>query len=246
MLSGVAATADALLERLASAPGETGIFLDFDGVLAPIVSRPEDAFPPPETVAELERLVERYALVSVVSGRAGADVSERVGVRGIVYVGSHGLEQDPQAERWHRRLVDLASDAPWPESQIELKGVSIAFHFRDAEDERAAVQALEEIAERARDEGLVARFGRKVLEVLPPVGSNKGTAVRQLLDEAGLTRALVAGDDTTDLDSFLAVGDLPCAVRVAVLSEESPQLLRDYAEIVVGSTGEFLELLRRL
>ena len=246
MLSAVAATADALLERLSSAPAETGIFLDFDGVLAPIVSRPEDANAPPETRAELERLVERYALVSVVSGRAGSDVSERVGVGGIVYVGSHGLEGDPQAERWRRRIAELASDAPWPASETELKGLSVAFHFRDAEDERAAVLELEGIAARASDEGLVARFGRKVLEVLPPVGSNKGTAVRHLLEERGLSRALVAGDDTTDLDSFRAVDEMDCAVRVAVVSEESPSLLREYAEIVVESTGAFLELLRRL
>jgi trehalose 6-phosphate phosphatase len=246
MLSAVAATADALLEQLASAPSETGIFLDFDGVLAPIVARPENAYPPPQTRAELERLVARYALVGVVSGRAAADVSERVDVPGIAYVGSHGLEHDPQAERWRRRIAELASDAPWPASQTELKGLSVAFHYRDAGDERAAVRALDEVAERAREEGLVARFGRKVLEVLPPVGSNKGTAVRRLLDERGLTRALVAGDDTTDLDAFRAVDDLPCAVRVAVLSEESPQLLREYAEIVVGTTGEFLEVLRRL
>jgi trehalose-6-phosphatase len=45
----VAATADVLLERFTSAPAEAGIFLDFDGVLAPIVARPEDAYPPPET-----------------------------------------------------------------------------------------------------------------------------------------------------------------------------------------------------
>src|SRR5947209_14716182 len=49
-----------LLEQLAAAPGETGLFLDFDGVLAPIVARPEDAGAPPETRAELARLVERY------------------------------------------------------------------------------------------------------------------------------------------------------------------------------------------
>jgi trehalose 6-phosphate phosphatase len=246
MLSAVAATADALLERLASAPGQTGLFLDFDGVLAPVVARPEEAYAPPETRAELERLVGDYGLVSVVSGRAGNDVRERVGVGGIVYVGSHGLEHDPQAERWRRRIAELASDAPWPERETELKGLSVAFHYRDAVDERAAVRELEGIAERAADEGFVARFGRKVLEVLPPVGSNKGTAVRQLLEEARLTRALVAGDDTTDLDSFRAVDGLECPVRVAVMSEESPALLREYAEIVVGSTGEFLELLRRL
>jgi len=105
------------------------------------------------------------------------------------------------------------------------------------------VRALEAIAAQATDEGFVARFGRKVLEVLPPVGSHKGTAVRHLLDGAGLTRALVAGDDTTDLDAFRAVDGLECAVRVAVLSDESPEVLRDYAEIVIDSTGEFLELL---
>jgi trehalose 6-phosphate phosphatase len=239
--------ADALLlARLTSASDQTGIFLDFDGVLAPIVSRPEDAYPPAETRVELERLVATYALVGVVSGRAGADVRMRVGVEGIVYVGSHGLELDPEAERWRQRIRDFASDVSWPDAHTELKGLTISFHFRDVADEQAAVRALEETAARATDEGLVARFGRKVLEVLPPIGSNKGTAVRHLLEGAGLTRALVAGDDTTDIDAFRAVDDMEHAVRVAVVSSESPEVLREYADIVVESTDEFLDLLRRL
>jgi trehalose 6-phosphate phosphatase len=238
--------ADALLTRLTSAPDEAGIFLDFDGVLAPIVSRPADAYPPPETRAELKRLVARYALVGVVSGRAGDDVSVRVGVEGIVYVGSHGLELDPDAQRWRQTIRDFASSVAWGEQHTELKGLTVAFHFRHLADEAAAVRELEVVAARATDEGLVARFGRKVLEVLPPIGSNKGTAVRHLLDGAGLTRALVAGDDTTDIDSFVAIDDLENGVRVAVMTPESPEVLREYADIVVASTDEFLELLRRL
>jgi trehalose 6-phosphate phosphatase len=242
----VAATADALLERLSSAPGRTGLFLDFDGVLAPIVARPEDAVTPPQTRRELARLAGRYALVSVISGRPHDDVRARLGVDGIVIVGSHGLELSPEAEGWRGRIRAFAETAAWPAEHVELKGLSVAFHFRDAADERAAVEQLEELATRAAASGLRARFGRKVLEVLPPVGADKGTAVHRLLTDAGLTQALVAGDDTTDLDAFRAVDGLDCAVRVAVLSEESPALLRDYAEIVVGSTGEFLELLRKL
>jgi trehalose 6-phosphate phosphatase len=240
------AVTPALLAHLTEAPTESALFLDFDGVLAPIVPHRDDAYPPPETRAELQRLVARYALVAVVSGRAGDDVRERVAVDGVVYVGSHGLELDPQVERWRQQIADFASAAAWPAQQIELKGLSVAFHFRDREDERAAVLELEQLAESARDKGLVARFGRKVLEVLPPVGSNKGTAVRHLLEGAGLTRALVAGDDTTDLDAFCAVEELEHKVRVAVLADESPSMLAEHAELVLGSTGEFLELLRQL
>ena len=237
---------DELVQQLAAAPRETGLFLDFDGVLAPIVARPEDAAAPAETRAELERLVEKYALVAVVSGRAGDDVRARVGVGGVVCVGSHGLEAEPLAERWRQTLVDFAANAPWPPSAIEVKGLAVAFHFRDAYDEAEAIRMLDRIADTAREDGLVARYGRKVLEVLPPVGSNKGTAVRRMLCEHGLRRALAAGDDTTDLDSFAALDLLDVALRVAVASTESPPALLEAADLVVGSTDEFLELLQKL
>jgi trehalose 6-phosphate phosphatase len=238
--------ADDLLARLAADPAEAGLFLDFDGVLAPIVARPEDAAPPPETRAELERLVGRYALVAVVSGRAGEDVRARVGVDGVVYVGSHGLELEPRAEPWRGVLARFATEADWPQDEVEVKGLAVTFHFRERADKEEAVRELDTIAEAAACNGLKARYGRKVLEVLPPVASNKGTAVRRLLEERGLRRALAAGDDTTDLDSFAALDGLEVAVRVAVASEESPAALLDAADLVVGSTNEFLALLRQL
>jgi trehalose 6-phosphate phosphatase len=238
--------ADDLLGRLAAEPAETGLFLDFDGVLAPIVGRPENAAIPEETRRELARLVARYPLVAVVSGRAGDDVRTRLGVDGIVCVGSHGLELEPQAEGWRQTLAAFAADAAWPPDEIEMKGLAIAFHFRDREDEAAAIRELDAIAEAAREDGLVARYGRKILEVLPPVGSHKGTAVRRLIEEHGLRRALAAGDDTTDIDSFAALDGLEVAVRVAVASNEAPAALLDAADLIVGSTDEFLTLLRQL
>ena len=240
------AGSDDLLAELAARPGEAGLFLDFDGVLAPIVDRPEDAAPSAETRAELGRLVSRYVLVAIVSGRTSEDVRARVGVDGVVCVGSHGLELEPQADRWRSVLAAFAADAPWPPDEIEVKGLAVAFHYRGSDDERQAVRELDAIAESAREEGLVARYGRKILEVLPPVGSHKGTAVRRLLEERRLRRALTAGDDTTDIDSFAALDGLDVAVRVAVTSAEAPSALLDAADVVVGSTDEFLALLRRL
>ncbi|MFL5912562.1 MAG: trehalose-phosphatase [Gaiellaceae bacterium] len=233
-----------LLERLAAEPQLAGLFLDFDGVLAPIVERPDDAYPPAEARGELERLAARYALVAVVSGRAGDDVRRRVGVEGVKVVGSHGLELDPEAEDWRARIDAFAQTVDWPD--VERKTLTVAFHYRTATDDRAARAALEDVAGRARAEGLRASFGRKVLEVLPPLEANKGTAVRQLLAGAGLHRALVAGDDTTDLDAFRALDGLDLAVRVAVAADESPAELRAEADLVVGSTDELLELLRTL
>jgi trehalose 6-phosphate phosphatase len=231
------------LDRLAEAPERAAILLDVDGVLAPIVARPEDAAVPPGTQSELARLVTKYALVGCVSGRSGEDARRIVGVDGIAYAGSHGLELEPEAERWVQPLRAFAASVDWP---YEDKGLTGSFHFRTAPDEAAARATLEQVAARAREAGLVPRWGRKVLELRPPVAAHKGTAVRRLLEERGLRRALYAGDDTTDLDAFAALEGVELAVRVAVASDEGPPELRGAADVVVDGPAGVLELLRRL
>ena len=232
------------IARLAEDPPRAAILLDVDGVLAPIVPRPEDARVPDETRAELRRLCSRYALVACVSGRAGDDARRIVEVPELTYVGNHGLELEPEAQAWTARLREFLSTLEW--SDLEDKGLTAALHFRRAGDEAAARAELEEIAERARATGFVARFGRKVLEIVPPLEANKGTAIRRLLEERALRRALYAGDDTTDLDGFAALDGLEAAVRVAVVSTEAPRDLAETADVVVRTPTEFLALMRRL
>ena len=94
--------------------------------------------------------------------------------------------------------------------------------------------------------GLRAHWGRKVLELRPPVEADKGTAVRTLLAERSLKRALYAGDDTTDLDAFRGLDGLELAVRIAVASDEGPEELRAAADLVVPSASELLSVLRLL
>jgi trehalose 6-phosphate phosphatase len=232
-----------LLAPLAEAPTRAAVLLDVDGTLAPIVDRPDLAEVPDPTRAELRRLVERYALVACVSGRTGDEAARLVGVDGIVYVGLHGLELAPEAGRWRAALRPFAAlEWPW----VEDKGVTVAFHWREADDEEAARAWLDEVAEQARGGGLEARWGRKVLELRPPVEADKGTAVRALLGERELHRALYAGDDTTDLDAFRGLDGLEVAVRVAVASGEAPVGLREAADLVVDSPADLLELLRVL
>lgn len=232
------------LARLVDDPARAALFLDVDGVLAPIVDRPEDAAVPEATRKELRRLSGRYALVACVTGRPAAVARSIVGVAGLAYVGEHGLELDPEAAGWAKQIHDFASSVGWADG--ESKPLSAAFHYRRAADPDAARVALEDVARDALARGFRTRWGRMVLEVLPPLETSKGTAVRRLLERSGLTRALYAGDDTTDLDGFAALDGLEVAVRVAVVSAEGPTELGERADVVVGSTDGMLELLRRL
>lgn len=228
-----------LLDRIAAEPERTALLFDVDGVLAPIVDVPHEAVVPEETRAELRRLNRRYALVACISGRPGTDARRIVAIDELVYVGEHGLELVPEAADWRDRLHTLTETVAWED--VERKPLTVTFHYRRAEDETEAVRFLEAVATRARAEGFVARFGRKVLELRPPIGAHKGTAVAHLLGERGLSRALYAGDDTTDLDAFAALAGLELGVAVAVASEESPPELREAADLVVGSPAGLLE-----
>jgi trehalose 6-phosphate phosphatase len=232
-----------LIDRLAEDPPRAAIFLDVDGVLAPIAPRPEDARVPDETRAELRRLHRQYALVACITGRAGDDAREVVGVPELTYVGNHGLDLAADADVWAGKLDLFLAGVEWP--RLENKRLTATLHYRGL-DEAEVLPQLELVAQRANEAGFVPRFGRKMLEIMPPLEADKGTAVRTLLELQGLQRALVSGDDVTDLDAFHAVDDLELPVRVAVASEEGPRVLREAADIVVDSPAGFLSLLRRL
>jgi trehalose 6-phosphate phosphatase len=236
-----------LLVRFRSEPQRAAVLLDVDGTLAPIVPRPEDAAVPEETRAEVERLAARYALVACISGREAADARRLVGLDSLEYVGVHGLEADPQARRFTPQLEAFAERVPWPWTVENKGGVTISFHYREAPDEEGRRRAAE-VAAAAEAAGLTAHHGRKVLEVRPPVAVDKGSAVRRLLAGRPVTRALYAGDDTTDLDAFRGLDDagLDVALKVSVGSPEMNPALLTAADRVVDGPGELLTFLRTL
>lgn len=234
-----------LLASLVERPQKSALVFDVDGTLASIVARPELAAVPEATKIELRRLAARYLLVACISGRAGADARRLVNVDGVVYVGNHGLELDPGAATMAERIAAFRKAVALP---VEDKELSLSYHYREAADPEAARAELERVAERARADGLDARWGRKVLEIRPQVETNKGTAVLALLERSGARRALYAGDDQTDLDAFAGVSEagLEHAVRIAVASEEGPPELAQRADLVVSGPEELAKLLSLL
>jgi trehalose 6-phosphate phosphatase len=265
-----APTADTLAESLrplTEAPERAAIFCDIDGTLAPIVRRAEQAHVREEVSRLLGRLARRYGCVACVSGRPAAEARRLVGVGGITYAGSHGAELleagatraklVPAFASWEGRVRRFATDRDTTELRllrirIEDKGAIAAFHWRGAPDEEAARTRLEGIAQEAEAAGLATHWGRKVLEVRPPVPVNKGDAVRELVTRARPQAALFGGDDTTDLDAFDALdaleseGALATAVRVGIRSEEGPAAIVERADLVVDDVDGFVSVLDAL
>jgi trehalose 6-phosphate phosphatase len=265
-----APTAETLAQTLGpltEAPDRAGLFFDVDGTLAPIVQRAEDAHVPENTSRKLAALARRYRLVACVSGRSVADARRLVGVGGIAYAGSHGAElMEAGASRpsilpafasWSGRVHQFAAaydnrDLRLLRVRIEDKGPIVAFHWRGAPDEDAARTRIEGIAQEAEAAGFTTHWGRKVLEVRPPVPVDKGQAVAELVRRAGVRAAMYAGDDATDLDAFDALeslageGTLDAIVRVGIRSEEGPTAIVERADLVVDGVGEFTSVLDAL
>jgi trehalose 6-phosphate phosphatase len=256
-----------LLAPLRADAGTAAVLCDIDGTLAPIVDDPEAATVPEETRQVLRALARRYALVACVSGRRAVEARRLVGVGELTYAGNHGLELlAPGAEE---AIVDLAptegglaardfvgelheATLAGAGLRLEDKGPIQALHWRTAPDERVAERLAGEVAAAARQAGLEPRWGRKVLEIRPTAGIDKGTAVRRLLSTQRIERALFAGDDRTDLDAFrtlrslVAAGSLVAAVCIGIDSVEAPAELSREADAVIGGTEEFLGVLRAL
>ena len=258
--------ADALAAWRA-APERSAILLDIDGVLAPIVAEASAAAVPASTSALLARLAERYALVGCVTGRRARDARAMVGLDALEYVGMHGTERlpagggepelDPAFAAWAPRVHALKEELDTPELRAagitwEDKGPVVALHWRRAEDPAAAERAVQGAATRAQEAGLAVHEGRKVLELRPPLPMDKGAGVRALLADRAVDRALFAGDDTTDLDAFRALGELRDEgrlqeiARIGVASDEGPEAVTAEADLVVEGPEGLADLLDTL
>lgn len=266
-MTSAAETLAQLLAPLREDPAHAAVLLDVDGVLAPIVQLPDDAHVPETTRRPLIEVARRYGVVACVSGRRASDARRIVALGSIAYLGSHGsevlrpgaiapeLDQDLQA--WTRRVQDFAHEAFGEQLRrlrvrLEDKEAIAAFHWRGTPDEDDALAAVQQVAAAAEAAGFVTHWGRKVLEIRPPVRIDKGAGIVGLLRETDLAAAVYVGDDVTDLDAFRGLGELQAlgrlgyALRVGVRSEEGPPALAERADVMVEGTEGVRELLGAL
>ncbi|HMS74466.1 trehalose-phosphatase [Gordonia sp. (in: high G+C Gram-positive bacteria)] len=220
---------DALRSALTTAAATRHLLVasDYDGVLSPIVSQPEDAVPNPASVAAIESAAALpNTSAAVVSGRALADLSLLSGlpVGGpVTLIGSHGTESstgfvtevtDGDRARLARIIAEfdtLAAD--YPGVRVEPKPISVALHVRNAApaDADAALR-------RARDgaagwDGVEATEGKAVIE-LAVIKTSKGHALDALRVRSGADAVIYLGDDVTDEKAFAHLGAGDVSIKV--------------------------------
>ena len=215
---------------------EAAVFLDYDGTLSPIVSRPELAVVTKEMRTAVERLA-KLCTVAVISGRSREAVQGFLGLDNVIYAGSHGLDIAGPGGSGLRndigREFQQTIDSVYAELSQEVKGIegalvehttySTTVHYRLVAPKEAA--RVEEVVNRVLQgyPSLHKTRGKMVWEIRPRIDWGKGKAVLWILDALGLdsSRALAfyIGDDVTDEDAFQALKRRGVGILVA----ESPR-----------------------
>lgn len=224
---------DALREVLRLKPL---LAFDFDGTLADIVARPDDARIDGHVSALLATLATRLPL-AIVTGRAVADVRPRLGFQPRYLMGNHGAEDetDPDAAALRagalselrtlllKRHEDLSPLGVW----IEDKGPSIALHFRNSSMPTRAHALIHEVLA-PMSSSLAIFDGKMVVNAMPTGAPDKAAAVHGLVQRGGAGAALFAGDDVNDEPVFAAAPLHWLTVRVG--RDEHPSQARFFVD----------------
>jgi trehalose 6-phosphate phosphatase len=259
----IGVNADEVIRRLAERPASTGIFTDFDGTLSVTVPDPESAQPAAGAVEALGGLARIFAEVAVISGRPAQWLAARLALDqgdGLELFGLHGLERwtgtaaEPvEAARSFIGLVERARDeavaAAIDGLFVEDKVLGLTLHWRRAEDPTATGEKVMKLAGAlARSTGLVLQPGKASIELVLPIGIDKGTVVRER--GMGLGDVAFLGDDLSDVLAFDALDDLAArgvaVTRIAVAGSEAPAELIERADLVLADPTESVHFLAAL
>ena len=190
------------------------LFLDLDGVLAPLAPTPDAVGPDPRRSSVLRALSERLdGRVAIVSGRPLEEIDRIAEGAVLPASGVHGLERRTAGGRLieaepHEAVREAvaafqAFARERPGLIVEDKAVAAGLHYRADPSHAEAAEALaRDLAART---GLKLQPGKLVLELKTP-GADKGTALAAFMAEPPFSGSVpvMVGDDLTDEHGFEA------------------------------------------
>lgn len=226
------------------------LFLDFDGTLTPIVSRPEKAF----LSLHIRERIHRFCSickVAVVSGREIEDIKERVGIPECIYVGNHGLEVEgngisfkvkgavearSEIVKFLEEIRKVIRDGNIRGAVLEDKKLTASIHYRlmDKIDIETFLSLIRSTLKPYLEKGLFRIVeGKMVVEVRPNIQWDKGKAVEWLMMRDGFKGSIpiYIGDDETDRDAFRVLKGHGISVAVGPMLEDADFHLRGQVEV---------------
>ena len=150
-----------------------GLFVDFDGTISRLARTPDEAIASPRAARSLGSLSGKVAVICVLSGRRAQDIRDKVGLRDLLYVGTHGAESidgdvhsiSPLAQQHGDAIENLLRELrrlAHVEGMIwEHKESSAAVHYRAAADPETARRRLASALERGRGRPACRRSGAR-------------------------------------------------------------------------------------
>ena len=231
------------------------VAMDFDGTMAPLVARAEDARPLPAAATAFAALAAlEGTTAALVSGRALASLRAVAAPPGrALLVGSHGAEVwlgpgspplalTPEQELALRRAQASVAAAVNATSgtAAEHKPAGVVLHYRQASPQAAAAAVELVRNELAGEPGIFVSEGKMVLEI-SVVNANKGESLAMLRDATGATALVFMGDDVTDEDGFAALQPGDVGIKVgpgdtsAVFRIASPEDVPAVLELLLAA-----------
>jgi trehalose-phosphatase len=196
---------------------------------------------PNEIKMQLQSLVNTdRCSVAVLSGRSLQDIKAKVGIGSICYGGNHGLEISG-SELFYihpgallaKAEIDMAGRrlnneiARIKGAWVERKQFSVSLHYRSVD--KKDIQLVKSVfyrvkAELPETDSLCVMKGKKVLELLPDIMWDKGSAVHWILRRLeGAHLPIYVGDDVTDEYAFRALGKKGITIKVGTSKKTSAQ-----------------------
>jgi len=249
------------------------LFLDYDGTLTEIRSRPAEAIPGKDLIGLLNGLLDSRFIITIISGRSLDDLKKmikEIKLKGINLVGSHGseiqlansesiIETDQGNQLEEKQAVDAVKKLVIPRARkiknilIEEKPISLAIHYRNIPEEESI--KIEELVDYI--DGLKKRYDfrymalKKLIEIMPSY-LNKGMAIKKITDSSknrdlkkGKNLVICIGDDVTDEDLFLA-NKSGVNIKVKHSPGQAPDSLDTEADYYLGDPGEVIYFLKNI
>lgn len=244
---------------------KTALITDIDGTISEIVPTPSEAVVSEDMKIILEKVAKKYKFTGVMTGRSINNALNMLEIKNIIYIGNHGMEQLKNGKIWVegevKKYIPLIKKLA-KNLKIELeiyncilfqdKELSFTVHYRLCDNgDEIRKKALDTIASIDDSNNLKISEGRKVIEIRPPVGHNKGSILQKFIFENNIRKIIYLGDDITDVDAFIKLKELKSrkkieTVSIAVNSNETPGYVKQSADFYVKNVDEVYKFFKWL